>query len=616
MTPHDIARATALLDEGRAHLDAGNTAKAEACFKKAASLSDLPAARNNWALCRYVAGAHAEVLQILAPILLDADPAPFARALACRSLAALGETEKANRELKGAIRDLDAGLAQFQRHRLIPEPAWVEYTVPIKQAAGALGHDRMVLDLHGRWPGRDLPGGAFAAGVAAFHLGRYEQAAKYWGRITTHGWAAPMQAYVRTATLLEAGLVPPFRLEHEPPADSLEELQGKESAEELSARGSVRIRMLAYVFEPEAPDKSTAISGLITATGEWGMDLGQRLLDGPTVPIDVKLGAAQALTELGVYAPGEPIPIIHEGKPSSIIVKRVEEDESEEGEQVFQRARALRDAGKPGEAMRLLEDLTLRGIAYPPALMMQANLMRTSGDLDGARRILESLEKLGPDDAGVLFNLASLWIQYGNLERARSYANRIQTTDMPKEFQRLLNELKDYLRRAALFENLPSPTEIANARREEIEERPISLTVTLAGALRQIPVEWLNAAAAVHGLPPAKRRSEREKALAGALKDPGRLRTALAAEGDEVRACLKYLLNAGGWSKLQALTKSFGSQEEDGFFWDEQPPTSTIGRVRLLGLAFVGRAAVGGRRYKVVVIPEDLRALLVAAIQA
>ncbi len=266
--------------------------------------------------------------------------------------------------------------------------------------------------------------------------------------------------------------------------------------------------------------------------------------------------------------------------------------------------------------MRLLEDLTLRGIAHPPALMMQANLMRTSGDLDGARRILESLEKLGPDDAGVLFNLASLWVQYGNLERARSYANRIQTTDMPKEFQRLLNELKDYLRRAALFENLPGPTEIANARREEIEERPISLNVTAAGALRQIPVEWLNATVAVHGLPPAKRRPEREKALAGALKDPGRLRTALAAEGDEVRACLKYLLNAGGWSKLQALTKSFGSQEEDGFFWDEQPPTSTVGRVRLLGLAFVGRAAVGGRRYKVVVIPEDLRALLVAALQA
>jgi len=616
MPSHDIARATALLDEGRALLDAGDTTRAEACFRTAASLSDLPAARNNWALCRYLAGDHTAVLQILAPILSAAELAPFSRALACRSLAASGEADKANRELKAAIRDLDSGLALFQRHRASPDAAWVEYTVPVKQAAGALGHDRMVLDLHGRWPGRDLPSGAFAAGVAAFHLGRYEQATRYWGRITAHGWVKPLQAYVRVAEMVGAGLIPPFRLEHEPPMDALEDLKAVGSVERLSARGSVRVRMLAYLFEPEVPDKGAAVSGLITNTGQWGVDLGQRFLAGPTVPIEVKMGAAQALTELGVLTPGEPISIIHEGRPSSIEVKPIELNESNEAEQTFQRARTLRDAGQPDEALRLLNDLTFHGIAYPPAMMMQANLLRTSGHLDEARSILESLEKLGPEDPGVLFNLASLWIQYGNLERARAYANRVPTAGEPAEFRRMLNEMKAYLRQAALLENLPSLADIANARREAIEERPISLNVTLAGALRQIPVEWLDAAVAAHGVSPAKRRPEREKALAGALKEPVQLRKALAAESAEVRACLQYLLTAGGWCKLQALTKPFGSQDQDGFFWDEQPPTSTIGRVRLLALAFVGRAVLGGRRYRVVVVPEDLRALLAEALQA
>lgn len=615
MPSQDIAKATALLDEGRAHLGTGDTAQAELCFRTAASLSDLPAARNNWALCRYLAEAHAEVLQILAPILKASEPAPFTRALASRSLTALGEREKAKRELQAAIRDLDDGLAQAQWRQTRVDAAWVEYTVPIKQAAGALGLDRMVLDLHGRWPGRELPSGAFAAGVAAFHLGRYEQAAKYWRRIADPGWVASISAYTRVANLAEAGLVPPFRLEYEPQEDTEEDLQAEGAAETLSARGSVRVRMLAYLFEPETPDKSVAAHGLIKSTGKWGVDLGRRLLAGSTVPMEVKTGAANALTEAGVFAPNEPIPIIHQGKPSSMITKQIEfRSDSAEAEAVFQRARRLRDAGQPDEAMRLLDDLALRGIAYPPALMMRANLMRTGGDLDGARSILESLERIGPDDAGVLFNLASLWIQYGDLERARSYANRIQTAGTPKDFQRMLTEMKAYLRQADLLMNLPSVADIANARREEIEEKPIALNVTLAGALRQIPVEWLNAATTVHGLPPTKRRPEREKALAAALKDPVRLRRALAAESADVRACLQSLLDAGGWCKLQALTKRFGSQEPDGFFWDEQPPTSAVGRLRVLGLAFVGRAVVGGKRYKVAVIPEDLRALLVAEI--
>lgn len=40
-------KAIALLDEGRAHLDAGALAKAERCFQAAAAITAQPAARNN-----------------------------------------------------------------------------------------------------------------------------------------------------------------------------------------------------------------------------------------------------------------------------------------------------------------------------------------------------------------------------------------------------------------------------------------------------------------------------------------------------------------------------------------------------------------------------------------
>lgn len=608
MSSRETAKAISLLDEGRAHLDAGDLSKAEHCFQEAAAISDLPAARNNWALCRYTAGAYTEALRILEPIVSARDPAPFTRALASLCLTASGDKQRAKPALDAAIRDLDAGLADAQWQGAGVTQAWVEYTIMIKRAAGALGLDRMILDLHGRWPGRDLPAGAFAAGVAAFHLGRYAQAAKYWERITAPDWVRPMQAYAAAAALAEAGHVPPFRLEYEPPHDDLDP---EVPAEIMAARGSTRVRMLAYLFYPDAKDTGTLASALIGATGSWGLDLGRRLLAGATVPLDVKMGAAQALVDAGEFAPNEPIPIIHQGRPTSILVKAMPiQNESAEAEAVVERARRLRDSGKHDEALRLLADLSLSGIAYPPAMMMQANLMRSAGELDGARSILESLEKLAPDDHGVLFNLAGLWMQYGNRARARSYADRIQTAGTSKEFQRMLAGMRAALRKPDIITTLPDMNEIANAMREELEERPISLNATLAASLKQIPVQWLNAATEICCLPPAKRRPEREKALATILKDPGRVKAQLHTERPEVAACLGYLLESGGWCKLQALTKRFGALDEDGFFWDEHPPVSPLGRLRLLGLVFVGRAVIDRRRYKVAVVPTDLRSIL------
>ncbi|MDB4894414.1 MAG: hypothetical protein JWN15_676 [Firmicutes bacterium] len=615
MPSADNTKAESLLDEGRLHLDAGDMARAEAKFRAAAAISDLPAARNNWALCRYLADAHAEALEILAPILADAAPAPFARALASRALTELGQRESATRELNAAIRDLDASFAAAQRPQGVLATAWVEYTMLVKQAAGELGLDHLVLDLHGRWPGRDLPAGAFAAGVAAFHLGRYAQAAKYWRRIAAPGWSRLMGAYATVAEWVDAGMVPSFRLEYDFHNDVHEAGASADDAMEIAGRGGVRVRMLASLFEPDSDDKASLTASLIAVTGDWGVDLAQRLLAGTKVPLPLKMGAARALVSAGVLAPNTPIPVVLEGRPTTILIKAVDiQEESAEAQTVVDNARLLRDAGKHAEALALLDDLTFRNVLYPPAMMMQANLMRTLGNLDGARNLLETLEKYAPDDPGVLFNLTGLWMQYRDVERARSYASRIDTADTSPEFKRMLAQMKEQLRQFELFASPPTGEEIATAMREEIEEKPISLNVRLAPAVKQVPVQWLNAAATHYGLAPTKRRAEREKALAAQLQDPERLRALLAAESDDVRAALQYLIEAGGWCKLPALTKRFGSLDPDGFFWDEQLPTSAIGRLRLLGLVFIGRAVIDGRRYKVAVIPADLRGALAAAV--
>lgn len=327
------AHALALMDQGRAHLDAGRRPQAEQAFRSAAKISPTPHALNNWALCRYLTGDHPGALRILAPLLGDPAPLPFTRALASLAEQAQGHREAAGDLLHRAVRDFEAGVREAGERGGVPEPAWVEYTILIKQAAGELGDHRLVLDLHRRWPGRDLPQGGFAAGVAAFNLGRFDQAAKYWRRIIHPEWRRPVAAYARVADLVAQGVVPPFDLEYTPATTAEERDDGptarKGSAPEqgtaagrdgatgsaLAARGTVRIQLLAFLFDEAVQDAGAVAQSLMAASGAWGVELGRRFLAGSSVPMPLKLAAAKVLTEAGLFAPGDRSPSSTRGAP-------------------------------------------------------------------------------------------------------------------------------------------------------------------------------------------------------------------------------------------------------------------------------------------------------------
>jgi len=96
--------------------------------------------------------------------------------------------------------------------------------------------------------------------------------------------------------------------------------------------------------------------------------------------------------------------------------------------------------------------------------------------------------------------------------------------------------------------------------------------------------------------------------VVGHLTDPQKLRAVLESLPPESREALDYVLAKGGWVKIGPLTRRFGAQDDVGWFWSEtEPPTSTLGRLRVRGLLFVGKAGIGGRNYTVAVIPKELR---------
>jgi hypothetical protein len=69
---------------------------------------------------------------------------------------------------------------------------------------------------------------------------------------------------------------------------------------------------------------------------------------------------------------------------------------------------------------------------------------------------------------------------------------------------------------------------------------------------------------------------------------------------------LKLVMDEGGWVKYNKLSSEYG-EGNDSYFWETEPPTSIVGVLRVHGLLFIGKTGIGGRMYKVAVVPKDIR---------
>jgi hypothetical protein len=161
---------------------------------------------------------------------------------------------------------------------------------------------------------------------------------------------------------------------------------------------------------------------------------------------------------------------------------------------------------------------------------------------------------------------------------------------------------------------------LAENWRAEEENKRINVNVSLNAALGKTPTKWIDAACRVNrvALKGAVRRDRRAKiiALVSALTNPDELAQCVREMPAHARAALRRVVENGGWLRLNELTRDFGGMEGDGWFWDEEPPTSSLGELRRRALLYVGKTSLnkegrsGKRLFKVAVVPQDLRYLL------
>lgn len=614
-------KAGALDEKGRELLQEGRFAEAAELFREAYRLVANPVLANNLASALFFGGEAENALEILAPgIAPDADLNPYGHALAAQILVSLGREAQARDKLRQAVQDFDEGWAALRRQGPVPH-FWKEYTVIVLRAAGCLGEDRLVYDLYRRWQGLHVMGEcAYLAGVAAFNLKRFDQAAKLWARIRDMG-ALP-RAWGHVALLADRGHIPPFSLEYElPMAKRLSEWIDKvrvsvDERRRVVERGMVRLYLLGVALDADADDRAVqfVINALVVYGGEWGKQLGLSLLDAGGVSRGVKLTVAGALVDAGVYRLDEPIYARIDGRKQTLKITKVEitEEADADLEEVMARAVRLRAEGKYEEAMVLLKDLLTGGRFHPPAVIMLANLQCRLGYFEDGRRLLETLEEAYPDDPSVLFNLTALWCDLKNPEKARAYLDRLEKSlegqETPAEFKEKLALLRLLLRELILPVDAGDLMAwAAEEERETVEAKPLPVDATLARGLKNMPAIWLDGMCSDWEIEPARTRKERAVQIIAYLGEDDHLGRIVEELKEDEAQLLRYLLGRGGWSRIGPVSRKFGTMDGDGYYWDESAPLSPLGSLWCQALVMVGKARIKGRNYKVAVIPVDLR---------
>lgn len=280
--------------------------RAASCFRQAWELARLPTALNNLGALHYNQGDPAAALEAIQPLLRDPEPLPYTHAMASICLHDLGQPGPAEAQLERAIADFEEGLRQWRARGPVP-PEWIQYTVMIKRAAGELGQHRRVLQLHRRWPGKSLDYGLHYAGVAAFNLGWYAEAARLWRKLPDPDLASVTELYAFVAQQVERGQVPPFALEYEmlAPGDLVAATRADVRAKMVQGRFRVLSLAAAFKMASTPVEARALVKTLVCDTGDWGAELARRWQNDPTLPRLLKRAVTAVVKKHGNREAGQ-----------------------------------------------------------------------------------------------------------------------------------------------------------------------------------------------------------------------------------------------------------------------------------------------------------------------
>lgn len=137
---------------------------------------------------------------------------------------------------------------------------------------------------------------------------------------------------------------------------------------------------------------------------------------------------------------------------------------------------------------------------------------------------------------------------------------------------------------------------------KDAEEMVISPKSRLTAMLNKYPAHWIDGICNEFGLSSKGKKNIKVKEIASIVKS--NLASIVGSIPKKSREALKLVLDDGGFVKYGKLK---GYDGEITYWWSDEPPTSTIGILRLNALLAVGKMPMQGRMYRVALIPADIR---------
>ncbi len=613
------------MDRGWELLQKRDFKAAEKAFITAYQIQEDITAINNIAFAIWHGGNPKRAWEKLEPYLprdKSVKPNPFSFALAAQILVTLGKPDEARDYIDKAVKQFEAGLSKRESIGFNRE-TWYEYILQILKAAAALNDHRLVYDYYRRFDSYHTHWeNHYLAGVAAFNLGRYSRAASIWGSLQHVGkFALHMQV---VAFQVERGLIPPFpldyeKLDHHEFYNIIADLkQNKIQIEEYSSKGSIRMILLCSLFSGEelGHNADSLLISLVTHGGHWGTTFALQLLESNSVDSEIKYRAALALAEKGYYKPGQEISIMVDGKEKSIRIDshQISLDFDPELDKLNKKAIKLKNEERFDEALAILEPLYEQNRYYPQTMVTLANIYRLKKDHEQALQILEMVYSALPDYPAAVINLAGLCYETGDYQRAIQLINTVDKGDVEDSVYQVVLNIRKAAEEASAAEDPDLINILAykmeSKMREEVEMKALPLQSKLKRGLQNMPNEWLLNICIQYDLAPCDKRKEREELIIQSLTTTDIVADNLEdLEADELDL-LRYLLNQGGWARLNNVTNKFGTMDEDGYYWLEYDPLSSLGTLWSWGLVMVGRAMINNRNTRVAAIPTDLREIL------
>ncbi len=131
-----------------------------------------------------------------------------------------------------------------------------------------------------------------------------------------------------------------------------------------------------------------------------------------------------------------------------------------------------------------------------------------------------------------------------------------------------------------------------------------------ADSYSDLPIEWITAMSNYWQRPEKKLKRDNIGEIVAYFASPEFKRELPQKLSREDKECLAYIIERNNRVSYSEASKRFGPEHNDGYWWTQDIPKSTLGNLRMMGLVIVGEVHAENDTQRMVMIPNDIAGVL------